>query len=285
MDDLKCSAAVGQNHKGYFKDILVAGGVAGTAVDAMLFPLDTIKTRLQSEVGLKSSGGFKGLYAGLLSVLLGSAPSAALFFLAYETSKTILGSDGNGSYLYQTSSHMVAASVGDVTSCLIRVPMEIVKQRTQVLKAASSHSTFLMTYQEQGLRGFYKGYFSTIAREIPFSVIQFPLWEFLKHKCSERSGEPSTPGQSSLCAGVAGGISAALTTPLDVVKTRVMLAQTGTKEAYGTIVFVLQSLLRDEGMAGLFAGLVPRLWLMSLGGAIFLGAYDKTKLILSSYTI
>ena len=30
---------------------LAAGGAAGTAVDVALFPLDTVKTRLQSDVG------------------------------------------------------------------------------------------------------------------------------------------------------------------------------------------------------------------------------------------
>lgn len=48
--------------------------MAGIAVDLSLFPLDTLKTRLQSRVGLAASGGSRSLYAGLSSVLLGSAP-------------------------------------------------------------------------------------------------------------------------------------------------------------------------------------------------------------------
>ena len=34
--------------------------------------------------------------------------------------------------------------------------------------------------QEEGIRGFYRGYLPTIMREIPFSLIQFPLWEYFK---------------------------------------------------------------------------------------------------------
>ena len=262
--------------------VVLAGSTAGIAVDVMLFPLDTVKTRLQSEVGFKKSGAFKGLYSGLLSVVMGSAPSAAIFFLAYETTKDCLGSHVSASNAYQAASHMVAATCGDITSCLIRVPVEIVKQRTQTLRTSSSFTTFISTYQTEGLPGFYRGYFSTIARELPFSVIQFPLWEYLKLKFSERSGQPPTAWQSSLCAGVAGGVSAALTTPLDVVKTRIMLAQIGTAEAKGDIMAVIHSLLREKGMAGLFAGFVPRVLLMSLGGAIFLGVYDKAKQFISN---
>ena len=281
MSDHAASSSDGKSPENY-KMVLLSGGIAGTAVDMMLFPLDTIKTRLQSEAGLKGSGGFKGLYSGILSVVVGSAPSAAVFFLAYETTKELLRSGVRRSSVHQTASHMMAAAVGDITSCLIRVPVEIVKQRTQALSGGSSYSTFISTYQAEGWHGFYRGYFSTIAREIPFSVIQFPLWEFLKQKCSEKNGQSPTALQSALCAAVAGGVSAALTTPLDVVKTRVMLAETGTEQARGNILSVAHHLLRERGVAGLFAGLLPRVWLMSLGGAIFLGAYDKTKQVFSN---
>ena len=48
-----------------FLTSLISGGVAGTAVDVALFPLDTIKTRLQSSQGFLKAGGFRGVYAGL----------------------------------------------------------------------------------------------------------------------------------------------------------------------------------------------------------------------------
>ncbi|CAB4418979.1 unnamed protein product [Rhizophagus irregularis] len=56
------------------KQALVAGGIAGTAVDVALFPLDTLKTRLQSKSGFKASGGFRGIYSGLTSAVIGSSP-------------------------------------------------------------------------------------------------------------------------------------------------------------------------------------------------------------------
>jgi solute carrier family 25 S-adenosylmethionine transporter 26 len=69
---------------------LLSGGFAGTAVDVSLYPLDTIKTRLQSSQGFWKSGGFNGIYRGLSAAATGSAPSASLFFSTYEfTKKTI----------------------------------------------------------------------------------------------------------------------------------------------------------------------------------------------------
>jgi len=43
---------------------LGAGGVAGLSVDVALFPLDTLKTRLQSPNGFIGAGGFRGIYKG-----------------------------------------------------------------------------------------------------------------------------------------------------------------------------------------------------------------------------
>ena len=48
-------------------DAVVSGGIAGVSVDIALFPLDTIKTRMQSPHGFLKSGGFRGVYNGLFS--------------------------------------------------------------------------------------------------------------------------------------------------------------------------------------------------------------------------
>uniref|UniRef100_A0A0B7AUD3 S-adenosylmethionine mitochondrial carrier protein n=1 Tax=Arion vulgaris TaxID=1028688 RepID=A0A0B7AUD3_9EUPU len=217
-----------------FKVALLAGGAAGTAVDVTLFPLDTIKTRLQSEAGFFKSGGVRGVYSGLLSAALGSAPGAALFFVAYESSKTLF-SNVSRNKQFEPVGHMAAASVGEVIACLIRVPVEVVKQRTQALNTGSSLASFNFTVKSEGLKGFYRGYSSTVMREIPFSVIQFPLWEFMKSTWSEKSGQPIAAWQASVCGALAGGISAAITTPLDVVKTRIILAEKDSSLARGNI--------------------------------------------------
>ena len=54
---------------------LQAGGIAGLTADVVLFPLDTIKTRLQSRRGFLASGGFHKIYAGIGPAAAGSAPS------------------------------------------------------------------------------------------------------------------------------------------------------------------------------------------------------------------
>jgi solute carrier family 25 S-adenosylmethionine transporter 26 len=200
-------------------DSCLAGGLAGASVDTILFPLDTIKTRLQSQQGFRAAGGFKNIYSGLSSAVLGSAPSASLFFLTYTSIKSIMGTD-------TPQVHMLAASCGEVSACLVRVPTDVVKQRMQVGLFSSLSQSARDIYSRQGFFGFYRGFQMTIFREIPFACIQFPFYEKLKQIWKRRDGslEELASWKAALCGMVSGGTAAALTTPLDVMKTRIMLS-------------------------------------------------------------
>lgn len=84
-------------------------------VDVTLFPIDTVKTRLQSKSGFWQTGGFRGVYKGLAPAAAGSVPTAALFFCAYEGLKTHFNALGvfapHSPYV-----HMAAASCAEVVS-------------------------------------------------------------------------------------------------------------------------------------------------------------------------
>jgi len=247
---------------------LAAGGVAGTAVDVTLFPLDTLKTRLQAKEGFWRSGGFSRVYAGLGPVLIGSAPGAAAFFCAYEGAKAVLGAG-------DARSHAAAAAVGEVCACLVRVPVEVVKQRRQARPGGPGSLSVLRTLlNAEGPLGLYRGFWTTVAREVPFSLLQFPLWEHLKATIAARSGRlTATPAESAACGAVAGGLSALATTPLDVAKTRIMLSDGAHP---GTLV-TLGEVYSQGGLRALFAGAAPRTMWISIGGFVFFGAYEAAK--------
>ena len=69
--------------------------------------------------------------------------------------------------------------------------------------------------KEEGALGFYRGYLVTITREIPFSIIQFPLWEYLKDVLKKRREKQKLSFlESGLCGAVSGAIAASTTTPI-----------------------------------------------------------------------
>ncbi|KAI2641996.1 mitochondrial carrier [Xylaria nigripes] len=279
-----------------FTTALLAGGIAGTTVDLSLFPLDTLKTRLQSHAGFFPSGGFRGVYRGVGSAIVGSAPGAAFFFCTYEGVKDILsrarrrrGTDEGGAAKWADAfEHMAAASLGEVAACAVRVPTEVVKQRAQAGQHGGSSAgalrAILGRYGTVGLGGvwreLYRGWGITVMREVPFTVIQFPLWEALKDWGRRRKQEGAaassltvdvSAGESALYGSIAGAVAAGITTPLDVLKTRVMLSK--EKES---VLTVLRNLFASQGIRPFFAGIGPRVTWISAGGAIFLGSYQWT---------
>ncbi|KAF2965047.1 hypothetical protein GQX73_g8504 [Xylaria multiplex] len=289
-----------------FTTALLAGGIAGTTVDLSLFPLDTLKTRLQSSAGFFPSGGFRGVYRGVGSAVVGSAPGAAFFFCTYEGVKDVLSrarrrrhdedaalSRLRGVEVAKSTTtwaepleHMAAASLGEVAACAVRVPTEVVKQRAQAGhhggSSAGALRAILGQYGTVGLTGvwreLYRGWGITVMREVPFTVIQFPLWEALKgwgRRRKQGAGGSTRvevgAGESALYGSISGAIAAGITTPLDVLKTRVMLS----KEREGVLT-VLRDLFASHGVRPFFAGIGPRVMWISAGGAIFLGSYQWT---------
>lgn len=59
-----------------------------------------------------------------------------------------------------------------------------------------------------------------------------------------------------------------------------MLAKAGSTTASGNVLAALGGIWRTQGLSGLFAGVVPRMTAISLGGFIFLGTYEKTRQLL-----
>ena len=211
--------------------------------------------------------------------MVGSAPGAALFFVTYEGVKTQLQSssrDRTGG----AGVHMLAASLGEVAACAVRVPTEVVKQRAQAQQHPSSLAALTSILRQRGERGvahvwkeLYRGWGATVVREVPFTVIQFPLWEGMKTWSlprRHRDGRADvTAVESAVFGSISGAIAAGLTTPLDVIKTRMMLGH--GREGMRTLTL---RIWRQEGGKVFFSGLGPRTLWISIGGAVFLGSYQ-----------
>lgn len=271
---------------------LIAGGCCGLAVDGILFPLDTWKTRLQSETGFWKSGAFRGLYNGILPVVAASVPIAASFFCIYELVRRLFP-DINHIESVQTKFFVeflinsLAASLGEMVADLIRTPIEIVKQKRQVNEIQHRATDILMhAYKSEGLiKGIYRGYGITLMRDIPFSMIQYPLWELLKALGKLVAGTEVSLFVGALFGSIAGGVASAITTPLDVAKTRIQLAESDPRMSYEEDVnrnpcHIWSTSYRKEGIAGICSGFVPRVTWTFIGGFIWFGTYSLVEYLL-----
>lgn len=83
------------------------------------------------------------------------------------------------------------------------------------------------------------------------------------------------PAFSVAASGAAGAAAAWLTTPLDVVKTRLQVRGANPEAfAYAGPVDCVRSIVKREGAQSLFAGASGRIVYATLGMAVFLPLYD-----------
>jgi solute carrier family 25 S-adenosylmethionine transporter 26 len=140
----------------------------------------------------------------------------------------------------------------------------------------------------------WRGYTALAARDLPFTALQFPALEYLRsallaRQSRQRGGEPVTglfeqAVISAISAGVAGSAAAWVTTPLDVVKTRMMLeagrrcGRTSTPTRRKNAFRIGREVFQNEGMRGLFRGGLVRGAFTVLGNGLYIGCYEGAKL-------
>ncbi|KAG5346768.1 U183 protein, partial [Acromyrmex charruanus] len=169
------------------------------------------------------------------------------------------------------SGKLIDVSPSPVTvACLLRVPVEVMKQRRQAQVYDKKSFDFKLLY---------RGYWSTVLRDMPFSIVQFPLWEYFKKSYRFYIEREIYSVESAICGAIAGGISAAVTTPLDVAKTRIMLSNRTLLSSELKILNILHGVYVENGFHGLFAGFGPRIMWITLGGFIFFGVYEEAKVL------
>ncbi|KAF2765050.1 mitochondrial carrier protein-like protein [Teratosphaeria nubilosa] len=233
-------------------DIWIAGAFAAFTVDLFVYPLDTIKTRLQSPDYIKrytngrnngvSRSMFRGLYQGVGSVIVATLPSSGAFFSTYEGVKSILETRNpriDGHHLLATPViHAAASGTAELVSCAILTPAEVIKQNAQMVDNSHTNRPRVNATIETMKRfksnplALWRGYTALASRNLPFTALQFPMFERIKQGIrqyrDDRGLRTNTILESgaitAISAGTGGSIAAVVTTPVDVVKTRIMLA-------------------------------------------------------------
>ncbi|PON52682.1 Mitochondrial substrate/solute carrier [Parasponia andersonii] len=254
----------------------IAGAAAGVIVEAVLYPIDTIKTRLQAAHG----GGsiiLKDLYSGLAGNLVGSLPASAICVGVYEPAKqTLLASFPEK---LSALAHLTAGFIGGAASSLIRVPTEVVKQRMQTGQFASAPDAVRLIVAKEGFKGLYAGYGSFLLRDLPFDAIQFCMYEQLRIGYKLAARRELSDLETAMIGAFAGAITGAITTPLDVIKTRLMVQ--GSAKQYKGICDCVRTIMRQEGNRVFFKGAAPRVLWIGIGGSIFFGVLERTKQMLA----
>ncbi|KAJ2867065.1 mitochondrial aspartate-glutamate transporter agc1 [Coemansia erecta] len=178
----------------------------------------------------------------------------------------------------------LAGATAGLCQVIATNPMEIVKIHMQVAATSPrANVTAMGIVRELGIRGMYKGTMATLLRDVPFSMLFFPLQAMFAQKIhrsildGDASAKPST---LAVLAGstVAGVIASGTVTPADVIKTRLQ-SSAQPSPPYRGLVDCASRILQNEGPSAFFKGTIPRCLTMAPLFGIALMMYDLQQKI------
>ncbi|CAK9811547.1 SLC25A37 [Anthophora plagiata] len=269
---------------------MTAGAFAGIMEHCVMYPLDSVKTRMQALTPGAGGGGGVGAVLsrmvrqegvlrpvrGMSVMVVGAGPAHALYFSCYEFVKNKLLSSRTHPEL-NLAVYGTAGCVATLFHDGVMNPAEVVKQRLQMYNSPYRNVLSCITdiYKNEGAYAFYRSYTTQLVMNVPFQMIHFITYEF-----TQTLTNPThiyNPIAHMVSGALAGAIAAAVTTPLDVCKT-LLNTQSGIR-AQGMI-DAIRKVYRYGGLSGYFRGLNARILYQMPATTICWSTYEFFKYVL-----
>ncbi|AEO62499.1 uncharacterized protein THITE_2106721 [Thermothielavioides terrestris NRRL 8126] len=279
----------------------VLGSVAGAFGAFMVYPIDLVKTRMQNQRGASPgqrlysnsidcfrkvvrNEGVRGLYSGVLPQLVGVAPEKAIKLTVNDLVRGWF-TDKQGKIWW--GYEVIAGGAAGGCQVVFTNPLEIVKIRLQVqgevaksVEGAPKRSAMWIV-RNLGLVGLYKGASACLLRDVPFSAIYFPTYSHLKKDVFGESPTKKLGILQLLTAGAIAGMPAAyLTTPCDVIKTRLQVEARKGESSYTGLRHAAKTIWKEEGFRAFFKGGPARIFRSSPQFGFTLAAYELLQSVL-----
>jgi solute carrier family 25 uncoupling protein 27 len=252
---------------------LCLSAISAGSAETATYPLDFIKTRLQMHQSrvpqplgaviatIFRQEGFIAMYAGVSAAILRHVPYTSIRVSTFESLRNWAQRREHNTQVSLPSLlifGMFSGALGQAAA----VPADLIKIRLQScsLKVKPSlRATFQQIVRREGIRGLYRGSMPAIQRAALVNLGELTTYDIAKRKILN-SGVVGTGKDtllvhvaSSMCSGL---VSAAVSTPTDVVKTRLMSQDPG-KPQFSGMIDCFQKTIKKEGARGLYKGFLP----------------------------
>ncbi|RVE76773.1 hypothetical protein OJAV_G00011730 [Oryzias javanicus] len=284
---------------------MLAGSVAGIMEHCVMYPIDCVKTRMQSlqpEPGaryrsvtdalrqiVRTEGVWRPI-RGVNVLAVGAGPAHALYFACYEKIKFCL----SDAVRPGANSHFANGAAGCMATVLhdaIMNPAEVVKQRLQMFNSPYRGVLDCVgsLLRREGPASFYRSYTTQLTMNVPFQALHFMTYEYLQELLNPH--RQYNPSSHVVSGALAGAVAAAATTPLDVCKTLLNTQEAVQAEAAGGAVAggrhisglgeAFRTVYRMGGVPAFFRGVQPRVIYQMPSTAISWSVYEFFKYVLT----
>ncbi|XWS27213.1 hypothetical protein CRYUN_Cryun26dG0095600 [Craigia yunnanensis] len=272
---------------------LISGAIAGAVSRTCVAPLETIRTHLMvgssgnstTEVfqNIMQADGWKGLFRGNFVNVIRVAPSKAIELFAFDTVNKQLTPNPGEEPKFPIPSSLIAGACAGVSSTLCTYPLELVKTRLTIEKNMYDGilDAFLKILQKEGPAELYRGLAPSLIGVIPYAATNYFAYDTLRKAYREVFKEEKIGNIETLLIGsLAGAISSTATFPLEVARKHMQVGALNGRQVYKNVLHALSSILKQEGIQGLYKGLGPSCMKLVPAAGISFMCYEACKSIL-----
>ncbi|KFQ34081.1 Solute carrier family 25 member 40, partial [Mesitornis unicolor] len=234
-------------------------------------------------VKLIQTEGIKSLWSGLPPTLIMALPTTVICFTCYdqlsEALKSRVGKD-------EEHIPIIAGCLSRFGTVSVVNPLELINTSMQYrrLSYKQLYTCISNKVAADGWFSLWRGWSSTVLRDVPFSATYWYNYErFKRMMCKELGAHEPTLFIAFTSGAASGTIAAVITQPFDVVKTyrQTELWESKTlkipqRDCISTCA-VMRKIVAKNGIAGLFAGVTPRLFKVAPACAIMISTYEYGK--------
>ncbi|XP_068986388.1 mitochondrial glutathione transporter SLC25A40-like [Bombus flavifrons] len=245
---------------------------------------------------ISKNEGILSLWSGLSPTLVLAVPATIVYFVSYEQLRLYLKDKYNNNYRKVSGVTMeqpfwipmLAGATARIWAATLVSPLELIrtKMQSQRLSYAEILQALKTVIKYNGVPGLWMGLTTTLLRDVPFSAIYWLNYEAIKQKFQVTQ---QTFTFNFIAGAIAGSIAAFLTIPFDVVKTHRQI-EMGEKEIYsdkpgriGGTWIVIKKIYMQNGVRGLFTGLIPRVIKVAPACAIMIATFEHGKRFFQVY--
>ncbi|KAG7575421.1 hypothetical protein FFLO_00240 [Filobasidium floriforme] len=261
-------------------DHAVAGLGAGTIATLVMHPLDLVKVRFQLATTPLASTS-TSMSSGMGSSSSGSASaSTSTSASSIRTSTNPFPASTSTSIPSTSSSSTISTpSTSTSTSTSTSILNSRANPSSKPRLGTAVYSALRDAVKQDGPSGLYRGLVPNLVGGASSWGLYFLFYNILKKQM--QGGDPNyvtSPSQHLLAAAEASAITAMLTNPIWVVKTRVFASSKNSEagRAYRGLWHGLTSIYRTEGIRGLYRGSLLALVGVS-NGSIQFATYEEIK--------
>ncbi|KAL7929087.1 mitochondrial carrier domain-containing protein [Trichoderma chlorosporum] len=263
------------------------GGVAGAVSRTVVSPLERLKILMQ----IQSAGrdayklsvgqalgkmwreeGWRGFMRGNGTNCIRIVPYSAVQFSSYNFYKRNIFEPYLGADL-SAFARLACGGIAGITSVVFTYPLDIVRTRLSIQSASFAElgarpvklpgmwATLGSMYKtEGGMSALYRGIIPTVAGVAPYVGLNFMVYESIR-KALTPEGEQNPSAPRKLLAGaISGAVAQTFTYPFDVLRRRFQInTMSGMGYQYKSISDAIRVIVLQEGVKGLYKGIVPNL--------------------------